>query len=95
MLHNTLLSAFPCKTVPIASVAAGAIASYTGLDTFFAKQGAPPAVHYMLAGLAPEYVARMQKGDTGLPLDVGGLCAAGFGYLGGVGLPYVMRAVGM
>ena len=84
---NAVMQYVPCKTVRYASLASGAVVAYTGLDTFFARQGAPKAVHYALAGLAPEMVVRLQSGQTALPIDYEGFCAAAYGYLGAMALP--------
>lgn len=86
---NAIMQYVPCQTVRYASFASGAVVAYTGFDTFFAKHGAPPAVHYALAGLAPEMIVRLQAGQTKLPVDYEGFCAAAYGYAGAMALPLV------
>tara|TARA_B100000579_G_C22747098_1_gene812103 strand:- start:439 stop:738 length:300 start_codon:yes stop_codon:yes gene_type:complete len=85
---NTIRGMIPCQTVRYASLATGAAVAYTGMDTYFAKMGAPKAAHYALAGLAPEMIKRWQDGNINhLPMDYEGLCAAGYGYMGAMALP--------
>lgn len=89
---NALYGMIPCQTVRYASLASGALVAYSGMDRTFPQL--PPAVHHALAGLAPEVLARMQAGSVGqsaIPLDYNGLCAAGYGFAGAMALPYALR----
>lgn len=61
------------------SVAYGAITRATGLDRLFSGFGAPPGVHWALAGVAADYQCRGAfQADQRLAM-----CTAG-GYVGGM-----------
>ena len=97
MTYAAIMNMVPCKTVRYLSFGSGAAVAYLGLDTQFAQFGAGKGMHYLLAGLAPEAVVRMQS-SAGLPLDWEGACAAAYGYAGAMAVPMVItvaRRVGL
>ena len=75
----------PCKTPPLAAIAAGAVTTYSfpgfgRLDQTFGML--PPAVHHLLAGFVMEYIKGLQEGSMQVPFNQGGVCAALWAYFG-------------
>tara|TARA_Y100001972_G_scaffold118034_1_gene157696 strand:- start:1584 stop:1946 length:363 start_codon:yes stop_codon:yes gene_type:complete len=94
-MFGNIMSQIPCQKVRYASLASGAIVAYTGMDTYFANMGANKAVHYMLAGIAPEMLERFNNNAAmAIPLDMTGFCAAAYGYAGAMALPIARDLLG-
>ena len=69
------------------AVLAGAATSITGVDRLFVGFGAPPAVHWALAGTATDVYCRGWSGTDGKQVA---MCALG-GYVGGVVVSSLFR----
>lgn len=69
------------------AVAAGAAVAVTGLDTIFTGFGAPPPVHWALAGVGVDAYCKGRIPDFDTKMA---MCAAG-GFAGGMVVRTVMR----